>query len=230
MKPIIAAAATAVILGATPHPAPARGADAAGAIAPGRSPPAEESRVFLTARVGAFVPQGDLEGFGFATAVDFEVGVGVQLARVLAAELAFGRYATSGAGTLTYDEDGGTTVERLDGDLEVMSLTATLKAFAPIPGRLRVYALGGAGVYRTELSGTWRWTWTDGAFTETGGVDGSERDSPFGFHAGAGLGYLVTPRLRLGVEAKYAFVSPELAGEALDASGVRAFGELAYRF
>jgi opacity protein-like surface antigen len=225
----VALALAAAVIGATLPPASAQAADP-GAIDPARDRSAEEGRVFLAARVGAFVPRGDLEGFDFETVVDFEVGVGVRLVRLLAAELAFGRWATSGAGTVTYAEEGGTTVETLEGDLEVMSLTATLKAFAPIPGRLRVYALGGVGMYLVELSGRWRWTWTDGSFTETGGVDGSERDSPLGFHAGVGAGYPVTPKVRLGVEARYAYLAPELAGEPLDASGFRVAAALALQF
>jgi opacity protein-like surface antigen len=218
---VVAAIASAVLLAL---------AGPASAQVPGPGAPGS-SNAYLVARVGAFVPQGsDLKDYNFGTGIDFEVGAGMQFTPVLAGEFAIGRFATSGTGTLSYPDGTGWTVADFDGDLEVVSFTATLKAFIPMQGPLKVYGLAGVGVYSADLSGTSNWVWTDGVFTDAGQDTISASNSPFGLHLGAGFAFPVSPQVHLGLEAKYAMVSPKFYGETFEASGFRVGGALAFQF
>lgn len=105
--------------------------------------------------------------------------------------------------------------ETEDTGQEVQVVPIMLNAKVPIPlGPVNPYVLGGIGGYWVDL--------------EVGPE--SEDDFTYGFQAGAGIDFEVTPMTFLGVEGKYIWTEPELGNTDVEVSGFVVTGNVGFRF
>jgi opacity protein-like surface antigen len=82
-------------------------------------------------------------------------------------------------------------------------ITATAKLVLP-GGSIEPYLFGGVGLYLIRFEKD-----------PTNGLPAvSERRNPVGFHAGLGAGWRAAERIRVGLEARYAFVRDTFFGSA----------------
>ncbi len=175
------------------------------------------SPYYISGRIGVFSPQhSDIDGFktGFAG----EIALGRRFLPNVAAELGVGHYRSHYEQTF-YDPTTGMT-QGVKGDLSVTPLTATAKVILPA-GALEPYALVGAGLYMADLS------------AEASGFvsgSGSDSDTTFGYHLGAGASLAVSGAVSVGLEFRYLWVTPKFAGQSVGTDGYQITGGAAFRF
>lgn len=169
-----------------------------GAVAAQEPQPAQPTRVFLGARLGAYLPSDDdaLSPFSFNGAPDAELLVGLRLTPNFSAELAVG-YAETSTDTLRGSDPtlGGVSMEFKRSDVPI---TASARAGLDVD-RVTFYGLAGVGYHLTKLT-------VHAAAENYGEASLSEERNVFGWHVGAGLSVAVTHRLSLGAELRRTFV------------------------
>lgn len=180
---------------------------------PPATPAQARPPVYLGARLGAYLPSGDLQFLDvldFGTGLDLEGFVGLPLSRHLALEGGVG-YTTSGTDTLSaFDPGLGAISAKLA--LSVIPITASLRASTEVD-RVTLSALAGVGYHMASLELTV--SAPEVGLPET---SVSEDDDVFGFHLGAAVSVALAPRLRLGAELRYTFASADFPS-LLDTGG-----------
>lgn len=236
MTPLLIAVALAATLAPTVGASPAAAGPPPDQTPPATLPPAEHPPAapatgapvtarfpyFVGARLGAFLPTGDAPfGPELESGLDYEVGLGLSVTRLLAAELSVGHYvatATEGSwlfSRLHYEYDLGVTV-----------VSASARLSLATSQRFDLYALAGAGLYEARLT-------AKAISSDTVISDTSTTERLFGFHVGAGVTFAVASRVRLGAELKYASVNGKYSAPGdptkFNFGGLRAGGGIELR-
>jgi opacity protein-like surface antigen len=160
-------------------------------------------------KLGGYFPQNsDMDNFD--SGFNGEFALGHYFNPNVALELSIGYFKASGS------EAG------VDADITSYPILLSIKLVAPISGG-ELYALGGGGVYITDLDAS--------AF----GVNVSSDDNPFGFQLGVGGNFDISPNVFFGLEAKYFWAKPSfdlLGVTSVDVhiDGIQATANIGYRF
>jgi opacity protein-like surface antigen len=176
------------------------------------------------ARLGARVPMekdlaDDLRDLGFGTGLNLEAGLVWAFSSMVAFEGTLGYYASSATRSDT---------EKLS--LNVITMSAALR-FSPLTfGRVTPYLAGGASAHLAKLT-------TKVSDPVYGGaVEDTMDASPFGWDVGAGAEVAVAPKVRLGLDARYAIVNGEFESSGgysrleVGMNAIRASAALSYAF
>lgn len=162
-----------------------------------------------------FVLKGGIYSPGHADLTDDppDFGIGFN------GEVAFGHYFTPNialelsAGYLVTSK----TISGTDAEANAIPILLSVKGVIPFPSG-EIYALAGGGAYISEAKG--------------GGETSSA--TAFGFQAGIGGSYNITPEMFLGLEGKYFWAKPEFTfsgvKEAIHADGFQATANIGFRF
>jgi opacity protein-like surface antigen len=164
---------------------------------------ATEIGPYTTLKAGGYFPQAsDVDDFDDTFYA--EIAFGGRVHPAFALELGVGWFKTDTDFIL------GT------GERDLQAVPVMLNAKVPIPlGPVNPYILAGIGGYWAE---------------EKHPILGKDDDITFGWQAGAGIDFELTPRTFLGVEGKYFWASPNLNGRDIDLDGFTVTGNLGLRF
>ena len=194
---------------------------------PARAQPLTGSS-YLLLKLGAFSPtRSDFDGFG--PGIDGELGLGYQLIRNVAVEVAVGSYRSKKARML--DPASGLTVPD-DETLSVVPVTGTVRMVLPL-GRAEISALAGSGLYFARRKGrpvSLADASTPEAPVRLVTVPVSSSDRTLGVHVGAGFGFYVAPRVLLGADLRYVFARARLFDTPAHIDGLRLDAILECRF
>jgi opacity protein-like surface antigen len=166
-----------------------------------------------------FVLKGGIYSPGHADLTDDppDFGIGFN------GEVAFGHYFTPnvalelGAGYLSTKK----TISGVEVTVSSIPILLSVKGVAPFP-QGELYALVGGGAYISEIEGT------------TSGFGVNVNKTAFGFQAGIGGSYNITPEVFLGLEGKYFWAAPEFSAggitDKVNIDGFQATANVGFRF
>jgi opacity protein-like surface antigen len=175
---------------------------------------------YLTGKIGAYFPTGDLDDLDFDAGINAEVALGHSFSPNLALEGAVGFFQTEADLTFSGIKE--------EDEVWAVPLTATLKAIAPM-NTAQFYVGAGGGLYFVTA---------DVKLTDlASGLSASDDDNDVvvGGHLLAGLTADVSPNFFFGLEGKYIFTSQAdftVFGAPLEASldGFMLTGNVGIRF
>jgi len=172
--------------------------------------------------MGLYSPESnDLEGFdnGF----NGEIALGHYFNRNFAGEVGLGYFSTGGN---FYGYNGYDGYFSDDLSIDVVPMTASLKAILPLSGQVEIYGIGGIGAYFVE-----------GKIERSGQYSGyysvSDDETVFGAHLGGGVTFNMDRRLFFGAEAKYLWANVDFNGNLqgnIDLDGFIFTANVGYRF
>jgi opacity protein-like surface antigen len=162
---------------------------------------AEGSNFYTSLKAGAFFPQTD-DFENADTGFNGEVAFGYQFIKYLALEMGAGYLHTGGDRSSTGNESGIDYSIEASADVDVLPVTLSLKGILPV-GKWEFYGIGGLGAYFlwAEVKGT---AVADG---RTGSKTVKDNAMKFGAHLGLGVDYNITPKIFIGAEGKYIWMS-----------------------
>lgn len=188
----------------------------------GYAPASEAHQNYVAGKMGVYAPESnDLEGFdnGF----NGEISLGHYFNRNFAGEVGLGYFSTGGSfyGYNNYDGYYSDDI-----NIDVMPMTASLKAILPLNGQVELYGIGGIGAYfvhgQIDRSGYY-----------TGRYRVSDDETTLGAHLGGGAVFNMDKRLFLGGEAKYLWANVDFNGNLqgnIDLDGFIFTANIGYRF
>lgn len=177
-------------------------------------------------RIGTYLPQthpSALNLGSYGAGLDLEVAAGRAFLPWLGGEFGAG-YLASGSNVSQDAYPGQFGVAPMKTRFSLVAVTASVKLIVP-GGSVEPCAFGGAGVYFASLKKE-----PTGALPSV-----SSTDTILGFHAGAGVTWLVSDRVLLGLDGRYSWVRGEFFGGQGFGSGYRFDGvgltaTVGYRF
>ncbi|MFA5800290.1 MAG: porin family protein [Candidatus Peribacteraceae bacterium] len=173
---------------------------------------AENPSNYVVLKGGIYSPSKDFNlnniNVDSKTGFDGEIAIGHYFLPVFATELGAGYFESKGSPAA------------LPGDakLKVVPVTLTAKGLLPM-GPIEPYGEFGIGAYISK-------------FDVSGNLDsfsGSSK-SAFGFHAGAGVNFNITPTVFLGAEGRYLWAKPSWGGQDIKLDGFTVTADLGFRF
>jgi opacity protein-like surface antigen len=180
-----------------------------------------QSLFYIAFKPGIYSPQSsDLDGFDIGFNGDFVFGF--RFNPNIAAELGIGYFNTEGEKTVARATYGG----RKNFDLDVWSLTFTLKAILPYK-KWEFFGFGGGGAYSVSRP------YDVGDYHHHYDDDGDKYDLVLGGYLGAGIHYNISPKIFLGVEGKYLWTEQakfENLDERFKMDGIIATAVIGFRF
>lgn len=176
--------------------------DSESAMGTGTAKDASRTHAYTVFKGGAFFPQAsDVEDFDNGWSAEFAIGT--RIVPMLDLELGVGWFE------IKHDVAGG-------GEEKIRAIPATATIKIPFTlGPVEPYIEGGGGAYfvRAEAPG-----------------QGEDNDTVFGYHAGAGLNFNLTPNVFIGAEGRYIWVEPSVFGTDVKLDGINATGNIGFRF
>ena len=180
-----------------------------------------ETPFYIAIKPGVYSPQSsDLPGFD--TGFNGEFSFGFRFHPNFAAEFGIGYFNTEGEKTVA----GATYVGRKNFDLDVWSLTFTLKGILPYK-KWEFFGLAGGGIYSVSKP------YYQEDYHHHDYYYDYDYDSILGGFLGAGIHYNIAPKIFLGVEGKYLWTEQAKFGdleEKFKMDGIIATAVIGFRF
>ncbi len=151
---------------------------------------------------------GETDRIDPQTGFNGEIAIGHYFLPVFATELGVGYFESEGSPAALPGEV----------KLKVVPVTFTAKAFIPL-GLVEPYGEFGIGAYIADLD-----------VTGNIGNFSSSTKGVFGFHAGGGVNFNITPVVFLGVEGRYLWAKPSFGGQDIKLDGFTVTADLGFRF
>ncbi len=181
-----------------------------------------EYQNYVVGKMGVYSPQSnDLESYdnGF----NGEIALGHYFNRNLAGEVGLGYFGTGGT---FYGYNGYDGYFSDDVSIDVVPMTASLKAILPLNSQVELYGIGGIGLYFVNAN-------IDTSSQYRGHYSTSDDDATLGAHLGGGITINMDKRLFLGAEAKYLWANANFNGNLqgdVDLDGFIFTANIGYRF
>lgn len=187
---------------------------------------AADETSYVTGKVGAYFPTGDLNDNDFDPGFSGEIGYGYYLLPNLAAEGSIGYYSSQASDQFIggYYDDNRYRYYHGDFDVAIVPISLTLKATVQMD-MVELYAGGGVDLFCMSID----------AGNDAGYSDDDDSDAVFGAHIVAGGNVDIGNNMYIGLEAKYLLtdevdVSLFENSYSYDLDGFTVTGTFGYRF
>jgi opacity protein-like surface antigen len=180
---------------------------------------------YIAFKPGAFFPQGDIDDLD--TGFQGELAFGRQFNENFAFEMSVGWMNLDKTERGSLEINGTTYSGRASVDLDIIPVVINFKPMLPIGNCIELYGIAGFGAYFVNGEVSVRENVGNVSYRSKD----DDSDTVFGFTAGLGIHFNISPRVFIGAEGKYLFTTEaKLWGVKTNLDGIYTSGVIGIRF